>query len=208
MSTKSELILKFHLWCDDSTDLSDDEESDLFDEKYQEICTYKPWEFTKKQFSGVQSTTLPYVALSSDFQYLIENNNHTENNAEASLPVVFVGTSFSPYKVINYSDRQFYVNKDGYCYIDIVNMRLVFTKQPTVANAIIYDYSATMPDLADGGTPVFPARFHQALFYAMCVDDSIIQQSDKAKSYQGEYQGKYDSKITDMEYWNAKLIQI
>jgi hypothetical protein len=206
--TKSEIISRFHLWVDDQTDLSEEEESDLFDDKYEDICNERPWEFTKREFSGTTSTTVPYIALPDDFSYLTVNSNYTELNNEAGRPVVFVGVARRPYKVISYSDRYQYVNQDGYCYIDIVNNRLVFTLQPTQAETAIFDYHAVMPTLDDAEEPVFPSRFHKAIFYAMAADDFIIQQSDKAKSYRLENLQKFEMVIEDMGFWNSNLIQM
>jgi hypothetical protein len=53
---------------------------------------------------------------------------------------------------------------------------------------------------------VFPERFEPVLFHGMCVDDYMIQQSDKLKSYARENQAKYEQKLSDMRMWNAKLI--
>lgn len=205
--TKLEIITRAQLYLDDTSELSTEEFSDLFDLKYQELNSRKPWEGTKKEGTGTTSTSVPYVALASDFLYLTQNANMTELSAEAQRPVVYVGTTYDPYFVVSWSDRRSYRDKEGYAYVDFGNLRLYFTKQPTAAKAIEYDYHGTMPALANGDEPWFPEPFHAILFHEMVVDDFIIQQSDKAKSYLGENQAKANQYYANMCYWNSNLVQ-
>lgn len=193
---------------DDTSELSTTEESDLFDKKYMEVCSDRPWEWLRKPATGTTSTTVPYVALPSDFAYMLMNNNYTESSEEAGYPVVFVGSNYRPYKVVSMGDRRQYRDVDGYCYVDIVNSRLYFTKQPTVAEAYEFDYSYIPTALASGDSPAFPARFHDLLYHMMCVDSFVMQQSDKAKSYAAENKQLAGDIMDQMVYWNAQLIQM
>lgn len=208
--TKQQIITKFELFMDDTTDLSSQEESDLFDKIYAMVCNDRPWEFLKKAASGTLSTSLPYVTLPTDFGYLTSNSNYTQTSDEASNPVVFVskdgGITFAPYRLVSWSDRRQYRNQDGYCYVDVPNSRLVFTAQPTGAWSYEFDYKAYATALALGGTPLFPSDYHDIIYHGMCVDDNIIQQSDKAKSYLAENQAKFTGYLSSMQYWNANLI--
>lgn len=206
--TKSEIITKAQLYLDDTSDLSTMEVSDLFDVKYAELNSRKPWEGTKKEGTGTTSTSLAYVSMPSDFRYLVQNANHTDSSYEALRPVIFRGSTYTPYQVVSWSDRRQYRNQSGYAYIDIVNGRLYFTEQPTVAEAVEYDYHSSMTALTDNDSPWFPSEFHPVLFHEMVVDDFIIQQSDKAKSYAGENKQLAQKYYGNMEYWNASLIQM
>lgn len=201
----SDIILRFELQTDDSTDLSSSEELALLNKVYNKICSDRPWEFLKKESTGLTSTTLPYVSLPADFQYVLVNNQDTEGD---NVPVVFVGTDFAPYKIISWSDRRNYRNQDGYAYIDLPNSRLVFTLQPTASKTIEFDYVSTPPTLTLSGTPLIPERFQDIIYHGMMVEDTIIQQSDKAKSYAQENQSQYKSYFDDMCYWNAKNISM
>lgn len=205
--TKTQIIAKFNLFMDDTSELSSQEESDLFDKKYNKVCTDRPWEWLRKAATGTLSTSVPYVALPSDFAHMLSNHNYTESSEEADFPVVFVGASYKPYKVISMGDRRQYRDRDGYCYIDIVNSRLYFTKQPTVADTYEFDYSYIPTALAAGDSPAFPTRFHDVIYHFMCVDNFVLQQSDKAKSYASENKQLAEELIEDMAYWNAQLIQ-
>jgi len=203
----SEIITKFELFMDDTTDLSSTEELDLLNKIYTRVCMERPWEFLKTAFSGTSSTSLPYVTLPSDFAFLTQNHNYTDSSYSASRPVVFVGTTYRPYEVVSWSDRRQYRDQDGYCYIDIVNSRLYFTLQPVSAEAIEFDYASLPTALTLSDTPLIPSRFHDMLYHGMCVEDNIIQQSDKAKSYAQENNQMYKRIFDDLCYWNANLIQ-
>lgn len=206
--TKAEIITKAQLYLDDSSSLSTQEFSDLFDKVYRIISSDRPWEGTKSEASTTTSTSVPYVALESDFLYLTANHNMTDASYEAGRPVVFVGTTYQPYYVVSWSDRRQYRNNNGYAYIDTGNSRLVFTKQPTAELPVEYDYHKQMPALGLTDSPWFPAEFHDGIYHGMCVDDFVIQQSDKAKSYQSDNQKMFDNYLERMSYWNSQLIQL
>ncbi|MFA6095643.1 MAG: hypothetical protein WC767_02260 [Candidatus Paceibacterota bacterium] len=207
--TKAEIITKFHLYMDDTSELSSAEEEALFDKIYSKVMTDRPWEISKREATGTLSITVPYVSLPTRFAYLTANANYTEDNAYAAAgPVVFVGTGRTPYKIVSWSDRGQYVNLTGYAYIDIVNSRLVFCKQPAAADTYSFDYVAFPTALTTAESPVFPSDYHHIIFHGMCVDDFIIQQSDKAKSYAAENNAMYKSYLEDLAMWNSRLVQI
>lgn len=205
--TAQDIITKFELQMDDSTDLSSDEELYLLNKVYRKICSDRPWEFLKKAYVGTTSGSVPYISLPSDFQYITQNYNYTDSSYEASRPVVFIGSSLSPYQLVSWSDRRRY-SAGGYCYLDIANNRLYFTSQPSAGQSIEFDYVASPTTLTLADTPVIPERFVDMIYHAMCVEDNVIQQSDKAKSYAQENQQLYKSYFDDMCYWNANLIQL
>lgn len=205
--TKQEIITKFELFMDDTTELSSQEESDLFDKWYAFVLNDRPWEFMKKSATGTLSTSVPYVTLPTDFSYLVSNNNVTNINEEAHLPVVFVGDNYVPYKVVSWSDRRAYRNQDGYCYVDIGTGRLYFTLQPASALSYEFDYKARPSALASlSDSPIF-TEYNDVLYHLMCSDDFVIQQSDKAKSYKNENEEKAAALMQQLRYWNANLIQ-
>lgn len=208
--TSAELIAKFELYVDDGTELSTAEELSLLNKIYHKVCDDRPWEFLKKTATGTTSTTVPYIALPSDFGYIAENYSYTDDSVSTQInsapKVIFVGTSYSPYYIINFSDRRQYLNKKGYAYVDIVNSRLVFTAQPTTAEAIEYDYIHIPTDLIISTSPIFPARFHDVIYHGMATDDYSIQQFDKSRSYADENTIKYNDYMKSMAYWNSQLL--
>lgn len=206
--TKGDIITKFELYMDDTTELSSQEESDLFDKIYSKVCDERPWQFARSAGTGTTSISVPYIALPSDFSYIANDGNRTDIASYAEGPIVFVGPNLSPYRVINFSDRRQYTDQDGYVYVDIANLRLYFTKQPASALAVEFDYQAVPASLTTTQSPAFPARFHDVLYHGMCSDDFIIQQSDKAKSYASEHKGAYDGYISRMALWDSRLVQL
>lgn len=205
--TKTEIIDKAILYLDDSSELSTQEFSDLFDKCYRIINADRPWEGTKAAFTGTTSTLVPYVALPSNFLYLTANQNSEDQSEYAKGPVVFRGPDYTPYPVVSWSDRRQYRNQNR-AYVDFAGSKLYFTVQPTVAEAVEYDYHAQQTALASSESPWFPAEFHDAIYHLMVADDFIIQQSDKAKSYRSENLKAAKDIMESMAYWNAQLIQL
>lgn len=206
--TKSQIITKAQLYLDDTSELSTQEFSDLFDKMYRRVNADRPWEGTKAEHSDTTSTSVAYISLPADFLFLTANYNNTDASYEAGRPVVFVGSNYEPYQVVSWSDRRRYRENDGYCYVDIGNSRLYFTKQPTSAKAVEFDYHKQMPALTTSDSPWFPEEFHDMLYHFMVSDDFMIQHSDKAKSYQKENWGAAEDILERMAYWNAQLVQM
>jgi len=205
--TKSQAIVKAQLYLDDTSELSTQEFSDLFDKMYRKLNSDRPWEGTKTEGTGTTSTTVPYISLPTDFLFLTANANYTDSSEYASRPVVFRGTTYTPYEVVSWSDRRQY-REDNKAYIDFANSRLYFTKQPTVAEVVEFDYHAQQTALTDNDSPWFPEEYHDVLYHMMVADDFIIQQSDKAKSYRNENEKIAKDYLEQMAYWNSQLCQI
>jgi hypothetical protein len=208
--TASDIITKFETQVDDTSELSSTQELDLLNKVYQQVCNDRPWEFLKTSATGTLSTSVPYVSLPADFGYITENNQSTFNNDDvrnnAAPKVVWVGSNYRPYQVVNWSDRRQYLNHDGYCYVDIPNARLIFTLQPTTADTYEFDYIKVATALSLSDTPLVPVRFQDMLYHGMAVDNDIILKFPKAQSYAEENQAKYDGYVRSMGYWNSNLI--
>lgn len=204
--TASELIAKFELYVDDSTELSSDEELDLLNKVYYRACSDRPWAFLSKEASGTMASTTT-ITLPSDFEFFIENYNYTDNSYSRELgakPVV-VFVNDNPLQVINWNDRKQYTNSNNVCYLDLANSVVKFPVAQTASATYSFDYKATPTALTLGASPVFPARFHDMLFHGMCVEDMSIQLFDKARSYAAENQAQYNKYMTDMAYWDSLL---
>jgi hypothetical protein len=206
--TKLEIITKAQLYLDDTSELSTQEFSDLFDKFYNIFNSSHTWEGTKAEGTATTSTSVSYVALPSDFLYLTANHNHTDQSYEAGRPVVFRGANYSPYYVVSWSDRRQYRDNEGYAYIDFPNSRLEFTKTPTIAEAVEFDYHAQQAALADGVEPWFPAEFHDWIYHRMVSDDQMIQQSPKSKSYANANRAAAEEILNNAKWWNSQLVQI
>ncbi len=202
----SELIAKFNLFTEDSTELSAAEELALLNAKYYYLCSLKSYEFLKKSATGITSTTVPYITMPTDFSHFAENN---QSASDGDAPkVIFVGSSNRPYKIVNFSDRRQYRDQDGYAYLDVVNSRIYFTKQPISAETYEFDYICVPAALTLLTSPIFPERFQYVLPYMMAVDSFIIQQYPKAQSYAPENQSKADDLLENLDLWNGNLTNV
>lgn len=205
--TPTQIIAKFELFMDDTTELSSDEEFDIFLKNYYKVCTEKTWEFLKKERTGV-ATNVAYVTLPTDFLFLTANANYTNSEELASNPVVYVGTTNRVYKVVSWSDRRAYRDQNNVCWIDYPAGRLVFAAPLTSLETVEFDYHSIPPTPALSDTILIPSVYADIVYHAMCMDDSIIQQSDKAKSYLKENQAMYTSILNRMKMWDSKLVQL
>lgn len=198
--TKTEIIRKCELYLDDSSEMSTQEMGELFDKVYDAVCSYKPWEFTKRSHTATVAgtvTTLPTNFLSLTRNY---DSDYGED------PVVFVGATFIPFTVVNWSDRRRYTGHPNKAYLDIPNNQMVFTS--TLNDTVEFDYHAKMPVLAVGESPVFPEQFHHIIYHGMAVEELMIEQYEKARSYAPENRQKYQDYLDRMSYWNSRLVQL
>lgn len=208
--TASDIITAFELQVNDVTELSSSEELGILNRVYQRICNSKPWEFLKTAATGTTSTdaTGTYITVPTDFGYFIENNQTTdntdsiENNASPKVIYIVNGTTYTPWQIINYSDRRGYVNRSGFAYYDRPNSKIRFTTTPT-SSSYEFDYLKVAPLLITSDTPLFPGQFHDMLAYGMAIENDILQLSEKARSYAPENSSKFKEDLRNMEYWNA-----
>lgn len=212
----ADIITKFELQASDLTELSSQEELDLLNDKYQDVCMERPWEFLKTKTTGslnLDATTgLYYIAKPTDFSAFCENNMFTDNsmgvNNNAAPKVIFIGANYIPYQIVNFSDRIQYRTQSNVCWLDLEASKIFFPVAPNATDLTFYqfDYIKTPTDLTTSTTPVFPNRFRKMLWFAMATDDDILQKSPKATSYAAENRSKYQDTLEKMEYWNASLI--
>ena len=210
--TATEIITTFELIVNDVTELSTSEELALLNRVYNRICTERPWEFLKTQTSGTMSGSGDggfYITTPSDFAYFVENNQYTDNaigiQNNAAPKVIYVGSNYTPYQIVNFSDRRSYRTVAGYAYLDLANSKIYFTGTP-LSTTYEFDYLKVPAALTAGDTPVIPTRFQPMLAFGMASENDILQLSPKATSYAPENQAKYLSYLQDMSYWNSLLI--
>ena len=208
--TLDTIITQFELQVSDTTELSSTEEVIVANRVYTYICNQRPWQFLKTSASGTISsdTNGSYITAPSDFAYFLANNTYTDNSAtiynNTDAKVIFIGSNYTPYQIINWSDRRQYRNKSGYAYYDAPNGVIRFTAMPQ-GNTYEFDYIMNPTALTVADSPIFPARFHDIIVYGMAVDDQIIQLSPKATSYAAENQMKYNTLLAQMKMWDANL---
>lgn len=205
MATTQQIIDTFNLLVDDTTELSTSEALSLAEKIYRKVLSNRTWEFLKKEFTGTTNGTT--ITLPSDFGYLVDNYNYTDNTIETvqrSRPcVVFIGNQ--QYRVVNWSDRRQYASDNRVCWIDIVNGNLVFAVAPTAGQTVSFDYIYNPAALTLVTSPVFPSTYHDIIPYGMAVDDMGMQIFDKNKSYAKENEAKFNSYMADLAYYNSQL---
>lgn len=207
--TAAQIITAFELQVDDLTELSSAEELQILNRIYQRICAMMPWEFLKDFDSGSTSSdaTSTYIDIPNDFAYFVENYQPTQTfeqvYSNASPKVVYVGTDYEPWQIVNWSDRRRYRNQSGICYYDRPNSKIRFTATPN-SSTYEFDYVKTPDDLTTSDTPLLPGQFHDMLSYAMAVEQDIVDKSEKARSYAAENNAKFQEDLRQMRYWNAQ----
>lgn len=202
MTTTQQILDKYELQVDDASELSSSEEIALANEVYNEICNDRDWEWLKVTATGTTSTTVPYIALPADFRQIAPNKYNKS--------VVFVGTDYQEYIVVQSSNRRDYRDQDGFCYIDIPNSRLVFTLQPTEAKAVEYDYIKNPADLIVATTPtpsvpLFNKKWWDVISYGMAAKFNNIELTDKGVSYQKENQREFYRMLGEMQMEDANV---
>lgn len=209
----ADIITKFELQVADLTELSSQEELDLLNDKYQDVSMERPWEALKKKATGsltLDATTgLYYITKPTDFSNFCENNQYTDNaipiENNAAPRVIFVGVAYTPYQIVNFSDRIQYRNTSNYCYLDLEAGKIYFCATPPDLTFYQFDYIRVPDDLTIATTPWMPNRFRKMLWFAMAVDDDILQKSPKAQSYAPENRQKYLDVMEKLNYWNDTM---
>lgn len=195
--TLSEIVEKFELQVDDSSELSDAEAYDLANDVYTEIQNDRDWEWLKATATGTTSVSVPYIALPADFRNIAPNKDNKS--------VVFVGTDYQEYVVVPFSSRRDYRDQDGYCYIDIPNQRLYFTYQPTSAKTVEYDYIKVAPTLTANTSPLMRMGMHKIISIGMASKFNPIELTDKPNSYRNENLIEYANLLHQLALEDARI---
>lgn len=212
--TWDDIILRFNLQVDDSTELSDDESLALLNQVYREIQNDRAWEWLKTSHSATTSTSVPYISLPSDFKMLSPNfSGETRwewgisfGTNQWNQSVVYVGSDYEVYRVIPYSNRREYREHSNICYIDVPNQRLYFTKQPTTAESVEFDYIKRATDITTATEPLFNDAYHEIIAYGMAAKFDPIQLTAKdSTNYMGENMRQYLSILQQMQMEDAYI---
>ena len=190
MISTQDIITAFELYFGDETSLSSAEELALVQKKYNEVLMSEEWEFLKTTASGTVSGT--NITQPTDFDRLTTDQQ------------IYIGSGSQNFQVIPYTNRRKYANQRGYFYYDAKNGKFVSTQSLSDTYSFDYIYVPPALDLVSSN-PVFPTRFYDMLYHAMCIDSDIINLSDKARSYAKENEAKYYQFLSSMKDWNKKL---
>lgn len=192
--TAQDIINRFQTQVDDATELSTDQELDLLNQKYFDVCNDRPWEFLKVGYSNSVNGTS--IALPANFSYICSQNIIEE------IPNKIVWVDNTYYPVVTFDDRYLYENRGVYVWVDLGASTLNFST--AVSGTLRYDYIKFPTTLTLADSPIFPAQYHAVLYHLMAVDDYFIQQFDKAKSYAPENQAMADNIMSKLRYWDSQ----
>lgn len=215
------LIDNFEQDTGDTSELSSTAELTLANKIYRKILADRDWLFLRKGATGTISVTngIATITPPTDFDHFTINGLATDiavgadqngfGIGNASPKVIFVSTAtgvFTPYQIINFSDRRQYYNKNGYCYYDMVNNLITFTVAPTTSDlSYEFDYIYSPDDIGLATFPVIPAQFHDIIHHGMAAQDVIFQLFDRSKSYSKENFENYTDYLTNLQFWDAQF---
>jgi hypothetical protein len=210
-----QLLAKFHLYIGDQSELSAADELDLLNTKYDDVMSDRPWNFLKQTYTGSilpitiqqmgQAVSMAYIALPTGFRQFVENNESTDNSSttynNASQKVIYTGPSYTPYQIINWSDRRAYTGGAN-AYLDIANNRILFSQVPVDT---VYEFDAIVKwaPLTVSTSPVFPSEYHMMLPQMMGVDSVIMDLFDRSHSYAAENAAGAMDKLKRMQLWDS-----
>lgn len=208
----------------DTTELSPVAELQLANKIAGEIYSAGPdWEFLKKEATGiiaVDGNGIATITVPTDFNRFSVNGQATDiaigvdNGAfgigNASPKVIFVSATsgvYTPYQIVNFSDRRAVYNKRGYAWYDMVNNLITFALAPTASDlSYSFDYIYSPPAFTLLTYPALPSDFHDMVHHGMALDDMIFQLFDRSHSYQAENKAKFDDYMSRMRLWNAQFV--
>lgn len=190
LTTTQDIITKFELFIGDETELSSDEELDLLQKCYNKVLASAEWEFLKTEATGPISGMA--ITVPADFDRLTTDQK------------IYLGTAYNPFTVIPFTERRSYLNNNAFVYYNAVTSTFNFMLSQSDVYSFDYIFVPPTLDLVSSN-PIFPIRFYDMLYHAMCIDSDIINLSDKARSYARENTQKYESILNDMRSWNMKL---
>lgn len=199
--TGQQIIDRFELYTDDTTDLSSDEELILANDKLRLIYMEQPWEFLRRKKSGnVESDGK--ISLPADFDEFLENFTDDPAVGEAIMKVVYVNRS--PYLIVPMGQR----NTNSFsnvCWIDPSDGKINFAQSPGAGASYEYDYKTSPDDITVGTSPKLPAEYHPMIVFSMLIDEEIIKKSEKARSSMQDNAVQYQRYLKNLKLRDARF---
>lgn len=198
-----EIIQKFELYTDDSTELSSAEELALANSKLRVIYQEQPWEFLRKNATGSIASD-GTITLPTDFDHPMVNYTDDPTSDLPDQAVVLVGAGKTPYRFIPMGSRKSYIGNEAVCWVNLVSGKIEF---PSGAGGQTYDfdYKYKPTDITTSTSPVLPSDFHEMVVSLMLIDDDIIQKVEKARANITENNSKYLKFLSNLKSWNSKF---
>lgn len=208
----TEITQKFELYTDDTTELSTEEEIALANDKAKLIYMEMPWEFLRKAFSG--STNVDgTVSAPADFVHFMHNYSEDPTQVLPDQSVVYLNKT--PYFVVpmgarnNFNQNNGVYGNQNICWYNPSTGKIEFPVTPGSGVLAEFDYQYQPADFTDVTSPVAPrgldTQFGMAIVHLMCIDDDVIQKSEKARSNITENNAMYQKILSNLKHHNAKF---
>ncbi len=199
--TGQQIIDRFELYTDDTTDLSSDEELILANDKLRLIFMEQPWEFLRRKKAGnIESDGK--ITPPSDFDELMENYSEDPSVGEPITKVVYVGRA--PFLVVPMGQRNAN-NYSNVCWIDPTDGKINFAQNPGVGAAYEYDYKTSPDDITVATSPKLPPEYHPMVVFSMLIDEEIIKKSEKARSSMQDNAVQYQRYLKNLKLRDARF---
>lgn len=201
--TGQQIIDRFELYTDDTTDLSSDEELILANDKLRLVYMEQPWEFLRRKKAGVIESD-GKITLSSDFDEFLENFSDDAAYGEPVMKVVYVGSQKAPYLVVPMGQR----NANSFsnvCWVDPSDGKINFAQSPGVGASYEYDYKTSPDDITVSTSPKLPAEYHPMIVFSMLIDEDIIKKSEKARSNMQDNAVQYQRYLKNLKLRDARF---
>lgn len=200
--TGTEIIEKFELYTDDTTELSPEEEIDLANRVLHQIYDELPWEFLRKEYSTTVASSA--VAIAADFDYPMVNYTEDNTSDVPDTKVLYIGTDKSVYPIVPMGSRYGATKQGNWCYYNPTTTKFEFVTAPTNGETAVYDYKYVPTDITTATSPVLPTNAHMMVVFGMLIDDEIIQKSEKARSNVPENTRAYNKLMSQLRARNAR----
>lgn len=200
--TGQEIIQRFEIYTDDTTELSSDEEIMLANDKLRVIYMEQPWEFLRRSKTGAIESDGKITVL-SDFDELMENYSDDPSINEPLQKVIYIGNK-QPYFFIPMGQRN--ANQSSnVCWYDPSTNKINFASSPGAGVAYEYDYKISPDDITVNTSPKLPAEYQLMLVFAMLIDEEIIKKSEKARSNMEINQVQYQRYMKNLKLRDARF---
>ena len=201
--TGQQIIERFELYTDDTTDLSSDEELILANDKLRLIYMEQPWEFLRRKKTGVVESD-GKITVPVDFDELMENYSEDPTISEPLLKAIFVGRQRSPYFFVPMGQRN--ANQfSNVCWIDPSDGKINFAQSPGTGASYEFDYKTSPDDIVVGTSPKLPVEYHPMIVFSMLIDEDIIKKSEKARSNMQDNAVQYQRYMKNLKLRDARF---
>lgn len=214
MTIFQEVITKFELFTDDTTELSTDEEISVGNTALIAISKEQPWEFLRTEFNGVVGSD-GAVAVPADFVHFMNNWSDDNTSDIPTTKVVFVGGIRTPCFIIprggrNNLDRSANGVYGGrnVCWFNNTTRKIEFaTGVAPVGAAVSFDYSAFITEITDVNDEIaLPNGHSDLLVYSMLITDEFIQKFPSARSQVQGWATLYQQALSRLKAEDSRFI--